>query len=147
MIRDRIRTYTELVSLPTFEERVEYLKLDGQVGLSTFGFTRFLNQEFYHSREWKQVRDMVFVRDMGCDLACEDRVIVGRYLVHHMNPIDVDDIEHSSDFLLNPEYLITTTDDTHNFIHYGNRDLRAPSPFVERQPYDTCPWRQNKRRN
>lgn len=143
MNQPTIRTYSELLQLPTFEERLEYLRISSQIGLSTFGFARFLNQEFYHSREWKDVREFVFVRDLGCDLAVEDRPILGRYVVHHMNPITVEDVEHSTDFLLNPEYLITTTDDTHNSIHYG-KVSNMPSPFVERRPNDTCPWKQRR---
>lgn len=135
-----IKTYSELIRLPTFEERLKYLKIGGSVGLSTFGFDRYLNQDFYRSTEWKQVRNMIFVRDLGCDLACEDRPIIGKYIVHHINPIRAEDITESSDFLFNPEYLITVDPDTHNAIHYG-ADRKGPSPFVERTPNDMCPWR------
>lgn len=142
VIRMSIRTYSELITLPTFEERYEYLRLDGIVGESTFGFDRYLNQLFYRSDEWRRIRDHVIVRDNGCDLAMEDREIVRpqRILIHHMNPISKEDILKRSDFLLNPEYLICTTKITHDAIHYGDEGLLVLSP-TERSPYDTCPWR------
>lgn len=136
-----LRTYSELITLPTFEERYRYLKLDGRVGEDTFGFDRYLNQIFYRSPEWKSVRDFVIVRDNGCDLACPDREILGsRILVHHMNPISVDDILDRSDILLNPEYLITTIKNTHDAIHYGDESILFTNP-IERTKNDTCPWR------
>lgn len=135
-----IRTYSELVRLPTFEERFRYLKLDGLVGKDTFGFDRYLNQEFYRSKEWKEVRDFVIVRDNGCDLGMDGYEIVGRIYIHHMNPITVNDIVHSSDFLLNPDYLICVSHNTHNAVHYGDEDLLVTVP-VERRKNDTCPWK------
>lgn len=135
-----IRTYSELIRLPTFEERFRYLKLDGLVGKDTFGFDRYLNQEFYRSKEWKEVRDFVIVRDNGCDLGMDSYEIVGRIYIHHMNPITVNDIIHSSDFLLNPDYLICVSHNTHNAVHYGDEDLLVTAP-VERRKNDTCPWR------
>lgn len=135
-----IRTYSELIKLPTFEERYEYLKLDGKVGEETFGFDRYINQEFYRSNEWLKVRDFVIVRDGGCDLAIEDREIVGKILVHHMNPITIDDILNRSEFLLDPEYLICTIKNTHDAIHYGDSSLLITAP-IERRKNDTCPWR------
>lgn len=135
-----IRTYSELVRLPTFEERFRYLKLDGLVGKDTFGFDRYLNQEFYRSKEWKEVRDFVIVRDNGCDLGMDGYEIVGRIYIHHMNPITVNDIVHSSDFLLNPDYLICVSHNTHNAVHYGDEDLLVTAP-VERRKNDTCPWK------
>lgn len=135
-----IRTYSELIRLPTFEERFRYLKLDGLVGKDTFGFDRYLNQEFYRSKEWKEVRDFVIVRDNGCDLGMDGYEIVGRIYIHHMNPITVNDIVHSSDFLLNPDYLICVSHNTHNAVHYGDEDLLVTVP-VERRKNDTCPWR------
>lgn len=138
-----IRTYSELMRLPTFEERFEYLKLDGVVGKETFGFDRYLNQAFYRSKEWKRIRDHVIVRDMGCDLGVEGREIYGRILIHHMNPISKEDIVKQSDFLLNPEYLITTMKQTHDAIHYGDSELLAMGKPVVRQKNDTCPWRRN----
>lgn len=135
-----IRTYSELVRLPTFEERFRYLKLDGLVGKDTFGFDRYLNQEFYRSKEWKEVRDFVIVRDNGCDLGMDGYEIVGRIYIHHMNPITVNDIVHSSDFLLNPDYLVCVSHNTHNAVHYGDEDLLVTAP-VERRKNDTCPWK------
>ena len=135
-----IRTYSELIKLPTFEERYEYLKLDGKVGEETFGFDRYINQEFYRSNEWLKVRDFVIVRDGGCDLAIEDREIVGKILVHHMNPITIDDVLNRSEFLLDPEYLISTIKNTHDAIHYGDSSLLITAP-IERRKNDTCPWR------
>lgn len=135
-----IRTYSELIRLPTFEERFQYLKLDGLVGKDTFGFDRYLNQEFYRSKEWKEVRDFVIVRDNGCDLGMDGYEIVGRIYIHHMNPITVNDIVHSSDFLLNPDYLICVSHNTHNAVHYGDEDLLVTAP-VERRKNDICPWR------
>lgn len=137
-----IRTYSELITLPTFEERYEYLRLGGRVGEETFGFDRYLNQEFYKSDEWLEIRDFVIVRDCGCDLAMPDREIPEgvRILVHHMNPICVDDIINRSKYLLDPEYLISTVKNTHDAIHYGDRSLLVTAP-IERTKYDTCPWR------
>ena len=135
-----IRTYSELIRLPTFEERFRYLKLDGLVGKDTFGFDRYLNQEFYRSKEWKEVRDFVIVRDNGCDLSMDGYEIVGRIYIHHMNPITVNDIVHSSEFLLNPGYLICMSHNTHNAVHYGDEDLLVTAP-VERRKNDTCPWK------
>lgn len=135
-----IKTYSELIQLPTFEERFRYLKLDGKVGETTFGFDRYLNQIFYGSSEWKAVRDRVIVRDLGCDLGIEGREIYGRILIHHMNPISVKDIKEGSDFLLNPEYLISTYKTTHDAIHYGDESLLITAP-VARSKNDTCPWK------
>lgn len=137
----KIRTYSELILLPTFLERFEYLKLNGRVGEETFGFERYLNQRFYQrDEEWKKVRDKVIIRDCGCDLGIHGREIKSRVIIHHMNPITRDDILERSDFLLNPEYLITTIKCTHDAIHYGNENGLFPDP-IERKPYDTCPWR------
>lgn len=135
-----IKTYSELITLPTFEERFEYLRLDGSVGEQTFGFDRYINQIFYQSYEWKKVRDFVIIRDNGCDLGIDGYEIRGKILIHHMNPITAKDIETCSDFLLNPEYLISTTHITHNAIHYGDERLLPKGP-IERKKYDTCPWR------
>lgn len=135
-----IRTYSELITLPTFEERYEYLRLGGKVGEETFGFDRYLNQIFYRSNEWMDIRDYVICRDNGCDLAMIDREIYGRILVHHMNPIRVEDIVNRSKYLLDPEYLICTTKITHDAIHYGDSSLLITGP-IERSKNDTCPWR------
>lgn len=136
-----IRTYSELITLPTFEERYRYLRLGGRVGEDTFGFDRYLNQIFYRSEEWRAIRDEVIIRDGGCDLGIEDREIFGKILVHHMNPIRQEDILRRSKFLLDPEYLICTVKNTHDAIHYGDESLLILPP-VERTEYDTCPWRQ-----
>lgn len=135
----RVRTYTELMQLHTFEERYEYLRLAGEVGATTFGYDRWLNQGFYKSVEWKNVRNFVIARDVGMDLACEGYEIYDRIMVHHMNPMQVEDIENSVDEILNPEYLITTQHQTHNAIHYGDRRLLR-QPFVERRRGDTQLW-------
>lgn len=135
-----IKTYSELITLPTFEERYRYLKLDGRVGEETFGFDRYLNQTFYKSKEWRAIRNEVIVRDNGCDLGIPDREITGMILIHHMNPITVDDILTQSDYLLNPEYLICTVKNTHNAIHYGDESLLITAP-IERRPNDTSPWK------
>ena len=135
-----IRTYSELIKLPTFEERYRYLRLEGKVGEETFGFDRYINQAFYKSDEWLSVRDYVIVRDGGCDLGIIDREIRGKILVHHMNPITVEDILRRSEYLLNPEYLICTIKNTHDAIHYGDESLLITAP-IERSRNDTCPWR------
>lgn len=135
-----IRTYSELITLPTFEERFEYLRLRGKVGEETFGFDRIFNQDFYKSSEWRAVRDFVIVRDLGCDLAMEGYEIHGRIIIHHMNPISLEDIKHNTIYLMEPEYLIATTHDTHNAIHYGDQNLLIKAP-IERTRYDTCPWK------
>ena len=137
-----IRTYSELILLPTFEERYEYLRLDGRVGEETFGFDRWLNQTFYKSEEWLSMRDKIIVRDNGCDLGIPGRDIYSRILIHHMNPITKEDILRRSDILLNPEYLICVTPNTHRAIHYGNENLLMKD-LIERRPNDTCPWKQN----
>lgn len=137
-----IKTYSELITLPTFIDRFEYLKLGGIVGEETFGFDRYLNQTFYKTKEWLAVRDFVIVRDHGCDLGIADRQIPEgvKILVHHMNPITVDDILNRSKYLLDPEYLISTVKNTHDAIHYGDSNLLVSEP-IERTPYDTCPWK------
>ena len=132
--------YKELSKLNTFEERFRYLQLSGKVGVETFGFDRYLNQRFYKSAEWKRVRDTVIMRDNGCDLGIKDRVIFGKVLIHHMNPIAVTDIDNCSDILLNPDYLITVSLTTHNAIHFGDENLLIQVP-KERKPNDTCPWK------
>lgn len=135
-----IRRYSELIRFHTFEERFKYLMLKGQVGKETFGFDRYINQRFYHSEEWRQVKNRVIARDLGRDLGIEGYDIYGRIYVHHMNPILVKDIEECSEYLMNPEYLITTTFATHNAIHYGDESFVNFSP-KERSPNDMCPWK------
>ena len=137
-----IRTYSELIMLSTFTDRFEYLRLDGRVGLETFGFDRYLNQRFYHSQEWRSIRDYVIARDLGRDLAVEGYEIYGKIYIHHMNPINLSDIVHKTDELLNPDYLITTVLSTHNAIHYGDASLLPVLP-IERRANDTCPWKRN----
>ena len=136
-----IRTYSELIAIPTFEERFKYLQLNGNVGADTFGYDRVFNQRFYSSLEWKRLRDEIIFRDNGCDLGILDHRIMGKIFIHHMNPIMLEDIQKSSEFLLNPEYLICTSFETHNAIHYGDENLLFKAP-IERNQYDTCPWRQ-----
>lgn len=136
-----IRTYSELIKLPTFKERFEYLKLGGVIGEETFGFDRYLNQMFYKSREWKKLRNDIIVRDNGCDLAMPDREVIDQtILIHHMNPLTKEDILNMTEFVLNPEYLICTILNTHNAIHYGNSDLLYQEPII-RYKNDMCPWR------
>ena len=135
-----IRTYSELIAFPTFEERFKYLQLNGQVGESTFGFDRYMNQVFYRSQKWKSIRDFVIIRDCGCDLGVEGYDIHGKIIIHHINPLSMRDIETESDFLLNPDFLICTTHNTHNAIHYGDENLLVTAP-IERTKNDTCPWR------
>ena len=140
MTMKNIKTYSELITIPTFEERFEYLKLDGQVGVETFGFNRYLNQAFYKSDKWLSIRDYVITRDNGCDLGMESYDIYGRILIHHINPITKDDIIQRSRILLDPENLITTVKRTHDAIHYGDSNLLMKVP-IERRKNDTCPWR------
>lgn len=135
-----IRTYSELCKLKTFKERYNYLKLCGQVGKETFGFDRYLNQIIYKLPEWKSVRDKVIVRDCGCDLGMEGYEIGEKILVHHMNPITMDDVISHSQDIFNPEYLICVSHQTHNAIHYGDENQLILDP-VERSPNDTCPWK------
>lgn len=135
-----IRTYSELIKLPTFEERFRYLQLNGQVGKDTFGFDRYFNQRFYTSYKWRKLRDFVIMRDNGCDLGMKGYEIGGKIIIHHMNPITITDIEKQTDLLLNPEFLICTMHNTHNAIHYGDEELLVTGPVI-RRPNDTCPWR------
>lgn len=135
----RIRTYTELSRLDTFNERYQYLRLKGVVGESTFGFDRWVNQEFYRSRQWKSIRDAVIVRDNGCDLGIPGFEIHRGLLVHHMNPVSMDDIIHGEEWILDPEFLITTSHSTHNAIHYGDESLLPREPITRRSG-DTTLW-------
>ena len=135
-----VRTYSELIKIPTFIERFRYLKLNGRVGEDTFGFDRYLNQEFYRSYEWRRLRNEIIVRDCGCDLGIEDREIFDRVFIHHMNPISAEDILQHSDLLLNPEFLICTSKLTHDAIHYGDEQILYQEP-ITRTKGDTCPWK------
>lgn len=135
----RTRHYSELIRFDTFEDRFDYLSLGGSVGDATFGFDRWINQAFYTSREWKDIRNYVIVRDNGCDLGLPGYEINVDLLVHHMNPMTSDDIVHGSEWILNPDFLITTTHDTHNAIHYGDRS-KLKKQYVPRSPGDTRLW-------
>lgn len=141
----RIRTWRELSRIPTFEERYAYLRLRGAVGSSTFGFDRHVNQKFYTSSEWRHVRQQVIARDLGCDLGLEGYEIHDKILIHHMNPMNVDNIIHGDASILDPEFLICTTQRTHNAIHYGDERL-LPRQLVERAPGDTRLWGNSQRR-
>lgn len=135
----KVRTYYELCRLETFKERYRYLALRGDVGASTFGFDRYINQQFYTSRQWRQLRHHIITRDFGCDLGIDGYEIHSGLLVHHMNPMNADDISHGDPNILDPEFLITTTQQTHNAIHYGDEKL-LPRPYVERRRGDTSLW-------
>ena len=134
-----LRTYSELITLPTFKERFNYLRLDGRVGLETFGHDRYLNQILYNSPEWRNLRSRIVTRDCGRDLACEGYDIYGQVLVHHINPITVKDILDRNPMVFDPENLITTVHNTHNAIHYGDESLLTTEP-ITRYKDDTCPW-------
>lgn len=134
-----VRRYSELRRIESFEERFDYLALRGEVGRATFGFDRYINQQFYTSTQWRQIRSYVITRDNGCDLGVEDYEIHDRIYIHHMNPMTVHDISSGDDSILDPEYLISTTHRTHNAIHYGDRNL-LPRKLVERRPGDTQLW-------
>lgn len=137
----RLRTYSELITIPTYLERFNYLKLGGRVGKDTFGFDRYLNQRMYQNDpRWKKARDLVIIRDNGCDLGMPGYEIYGKIIVHHMNPITLDDILHDRDWMYDPEFLICTVHNTHNAIHYGDENLLPKAP-IERLPNDTCPWK------
>ena len=133
-----IRTYSELIKMNTFKDRVQYLKLDGVVGETTYGFDRWINQMYYKSKEWRQIRTDIISRDLGCDLGIPGREILGKIFIHHLNPIMAYDIVHAKQIVFDPEYLITCSFDTHNFIHYGR--VSAPNVVIERQEGDTKLW-------
>lgn len=139
-MRMNTKTYSELIAISSFEERFEYLRLKGSVGKDTFGYDRYLNQILYNSPEWKKLRDRVIIRDCGCDLACEGYEIYGRILIHHLNPITVDDVLDRSRKVFDPDNLICVTHNTHNAIHYGDASMLLTGPIV-RTKNDTCPWR------
>lgn len=141
-MNSNLRTYSELITIPTFKERFNYLKLNGKIGESTFGFDRYLNQKFYRLPEWKKIRRFVILRDNGCDLGIEDREIPPgeKIIIHHINPISVKDIVNKLDWILDPEYLISTIKRTHDAIHYGDENLLYDEP-IERKENDTCLWK------
>lgn len=145
MTTSKIRTYSELAELSSFEERYEYLALRGQVGCETFGFNRWVNQRFYTSTQWRRIRRDVIARDEGCDLGIPGRDIHSRLIVHHLNPLTEEDIMYGTNNALSPEYMICTTHDTHNAIHYGDATLLAKD-YVARQPGDTQLWHPRERR-
>lgn len=134
------KSYSELITIPTYKERFGYLSLEGTVGQETFGFDRYLNQVLYTSREWQKIRRDVIIRDNGCDLACEGYELSGRILVHHINPITIEDITERNPIIFDMDNLITTTHLTHNAIHYGDEKLLITDPIV-RMKNDTCPWK------
>lgn len=142
-MNQRIRTYTELIQIPTFLERYRYLKLGGKVGEETFGWERYLNQNFYTSYEWRAFRREIILRDHGCDLGMDGHEFAeGEYaIIHHMNPIDTRDIVNQTEFLMNPEYVISVRKKTHDAIHYGDESLIMEYEPIIRRPNDTCPWR------
>ena len=135
-----IKTYSELITIPTFEERFEYLQLKGSVGKDTFGHDRHLNQVLYRSPEWKRLRNQIIIRDCGCDLACEGYDIHSKVLIHHLNPITVEDVLARSRKVFDPDNLVCVSHNTHNAIHYGDVDLLVTGPII-RTKNDTCPWR------
>ena len=135
-----IRTYSELITIPTFEERFEYLQLKGSVGKDTFGYDRYLNQVLYRSPEWKRLRNQIIIRDGGCDLACDGYDIYDKVLIHHLNPITVEDVLTRSRKVFDPDNLVCVSHSTHNAIHYGDVDLLVTGPII-RTKNDTCPWR------
>ena len=134
------RNYSELITIPTFKERYEYLRLDGKIGIETFGFDRYLNQALYNSYEWRRVRDEVIIRDQACDLAMPGYEIPRRVIIHHMNPITIEQINDRDPIIFDPEYLITTCHSTHNAIHYGDESLLMDEPVIRRRG-DTSPWK------
>jgi hypothetical protein len=136
-----MKCYSELIKLDNFEERYQYLKLNGKLGESTFGYDRWVNQRLYQSPEWRKTRDAIIIRDSACDLAIEDRAIFGMILIHHMNPLSLKDIEYQTKKVFDPEFLICVTKRTHNAIHFGDERLLTSIP-KERKLFDTCPWRQ-----
>lgn len=135
-----IKTYSELITIPTFEERFEYLQLKGSVGKDTFGYDRHLNQVLYRSPEWKRLRNQIIIRDCGCDLACDGYDIYGKVLIHHLNPITVEDVLARNRKVFDPDNLVCVSHNTHNAIHYGDVDLLITGPII-RTKNDTCPWR------
>lgn len=136
------KTYSELIRIPTFEERLLYLKLNGRIGIDTFGYDRYLNQKFYKSREWRRFRDEIIIRDEACDLAFEGYDIYGKIIIHHINPIQIIHLERMNmDVIMNPENVVCVSMDTHNIIHYGGDEIRNTSTPIVRTKYDTCPWK------
>ena len=140
MVNTSIKTYSELITIPTYEERFEYLRCNSAVGKETFGFDRYLNQVLYNSMDWKRLRRQIIIRDNGCDLACDGYDVYGKVLIHHLNPIIVEDVLARSRKVFDPDNLVCVSHNTHNAIHYGDVDLLVTGPIV-RTKNDTCPWR------
>lgn len=134
------RTYSELIEIPSFVERFRYLKIGGQIGDETFGFSRWLNQVLYKSDEWKRFRNSIIIRDEGCDLAVPGFDVDKHIIVHHLNPITKDDVLQRASCIFDPENVVCTSLNTHNAIHYGDESILIVAP-LERKPNDTCPWR------
>ena len=143
----QLKSYRDIHSLATFEERFKYLQLHGTIGIDTFGFDRFLNQKFYRSSEWKRIRNQVILRDNGCDFGIFDRPIAGRIIIHHMNPITSKDLISLDDYILDPNYLICVSHDTHNALHYGDELYLKRNEILPRTKDDTCPWKGVKEAN
>lgn len=137
----KCKTYSELIQIPTYEDRLKYAYLGGGVGNETFGFDRWLNQRLYNSKEWRQLRNDIIIRDDGCDLAMRGYDLYDRILIHHLNPITYDDVVNRADCIFDPENLICVSHDTHNYIHYGIQDNNLIGLSFERTPNDTCPWK------
>ena len=136
----RNKSYLELIQIPTFQERYEYLKIDGRIGEETFGFDRHLNQTLYRSSEWKRFRRQIIIRDKGCDVGCEGYELYDKILIHHINPITINDVLNRASCIFDPNNVICTSLNTHNAIHYGDSELLVTEP-IERTKNDTCPWK------
>ena len=137
----KIKSYSDLIVLKTFEERFKYLEIGGQIGIDTFGFNRYLNQNFYRSYKWLKVRDQVILRDNGMDLGVDGYPVNGKIVIHHINPITVEDVVEQNPDIFNLDYLISCSHATHNALHYGNEEYLSRFQVIERKPNDTCPWR------
>lgn len=135
------KRYSEMITMSEFDDRFRYAKLDGQVGKDTFGFDRYLNQQFYRSKEWKRLRDQIIIRDNGCDLGVPGHEISGKIYIHHLNPLSPEDITKSTEKLFDPDNLVCVSAETHNAIHYGDESILEKNKIVERSPGDTCPWK------
>ena len=135
------KSYSEMTTMSEFDDRFRYAKLDGQVGKDTFGFDRYLNQQFYRSKEWKRLRDQIIIRDNGCDLGVLGHEISGKIYIHHLNPLSPEDITESTEKLFDPDNLVCVSAETHNAIHYGDESILEKNKIVERSPGDTCPWK------
>lgn len=135
------KSYYEMITMSEFDDRFRYAKLDGQVGMGTFGFDRYLNQQFYRSKEWKRLRDQIIIRDNGCDLGVPGHEISGKIYIHHLNPLSPEDITESTEKLFDPDNLVCVSAETHNAIHYGDESILEKNKIVERSPGDTCPWK------